>query len=158
MSKSRVRFAMKRMIVAVAVLGGVAADEPKTDVKAEVRKLQGVWRPESVTVYGKKQEGIDLETFSGMTLTIDGRKGILKAADDTTISVYEMTFDASKDPKTFDGKEIEGLDVGGTSKGIWKVDGDTLFWCFSNKDRPKGFESKADSNVIMMVQKRQKPK
>jgi uncharacterized protein (TIGR03067 family) len=158
MSKSRVRLTVRRMIVAVAVLGGVAADEPKTDVKAEVRKLQGVWRPQSVTANGKEQEGIGLETFRGMTLTIDGKKGILKAAADATISIYEMTFDASKDPKTFDGKEVEGLDVGGTIKGVWKVDGDTLFWCFSNKERPKGFESKPDSTVIMMVQKRQKPK
>jgi uncharacterized protein (TIGR03067 family) len=143
------------MMVALAVFGGLAADEPKPDVKAEVRKLQGVWRPESVTDHGKRQEGIDLETFSGMTLSIDGEKGLLKAADGFTISVFAMSFDASKDPKTFDTKEVEGLDVGGTTKGIWKVDGDTLLWCFSGKDRPKGFESTKGSDVTFMVMKRQ---
>jgi uncharacterized protein (TIGR03067 family) len=145
------------LFTAWVMMVGPAADDPKAGEKAALKQLQGVWRPESVTVHGKKQEGIDLETFSGMTLTIDKNKGILKAADDVPISVYELTFDASKDPKTFDGKEVEGLGVGETTKGIWKVEGDTLFWCFS-KDRPKGFESKPDSSVILMIQKRQKPK
>src|SRR6516225_2130753 len=41
--------------------------------------------------------------------------------------------DAGRDPKTFDAKEVEGLGVGRTYKGIWEVEGDTLKWCFSTK-------------------------
>ena len=48
---------------------------------------------------------------------------------------YELTYDTSKDPKTFDAKEVEGLGVGSVYKGIWKVEGNTLLWCFSLKDR-----------------------
>src|SRR5262249_13587589 len=101
-----VRFATWWMTAALLALSGVAADEPKASEGAAVKQLQGVWRPESVTVDGKKQEGIDLDTFKGMTLTIDRNKSILKADDDAPISTYEMTFDASKDPKTFDMKEV----------------------------------------------------
>jgi len=153
-----VRFAAWWMTSALLALGGVAADEPKASEGAAVKQLHGVWRPESVTVDGKKQEGIDLDTFTGMTLTIDRNKSILKAADDAPISTYEMMFDASKDPKTFDMKEVEGLGVGSIYRGIWKVEGDTLLWCFSLKDRPKRFESKPGTDVTLMVQRRQKPK
>jgi uncharacterized protein (TIGR03067 family) len=148
------------MTAALLAEGDVAADGPKASEKAALKQLQGVWRPESVTVNGKKQEGIDLDTFTGMTLTIDSDKNrsILKAVDDVPINTWEMTFDASKDPKTFDAKEVEGLAVGTIHKGIWKVEGDTLLWCFSLKDRPKEFESKKDTDAYLMVMKRQKPK
>lgn len=158
MRLTHVRFAVWWMTTTLLVLSGVAADEPKASERAAMKQLQGVWRPESVTVAGKKQEGIDLDTFKGMTLTIDRNKSILKAADDAPISTYEMTFDANKDPKTFDAKEVEGLGVGTIYKGIWKVEGDTLLWCFSLKDRPTRFESKEGTDVTLMVQKRQKPK
>jgi uncharacterized protein (TIGR03067 family) len=158
MRLTHVRFAVWWMTGAFLALSGVTADEPKASEGAAVKQLQGVWRPESVTVDGKKQEGIDLDTFKGITLTIGRNRSILKAAADAPISTYEMTFDASKDPKTFDAKEVEGLAVGSIYKGIWKVEGDTLLWCFSLKDRPKRFESKEGTDVTLMVQKRQKPK
>src|SRR5262249_59493355 len=111
---------------------------------------------------GRRQEagGHRPRHVHGNDLTIDSDKNrsILKADDDAPISTCEMTFDASKDPKTFDAKEVEGLGVGTIYKGIWKVEGDTLLWCFSLKDRPNRFESKGGTDVTLMVQKRQKPK
>jgi hypothetical protein len=61
--------------VTMMVLGGLAADEPKPDAKTAVKQLQGVWRPETVTVYGKKQSGIDLDTFKAVTLEVDKVSG-----------------------------------------------------------------------------------
>jgi uncharacterized protein (TIGR03067 family) len=150
-------FTVGGVTAAIIVLGGVAADEPKAGEGAEVTQLQGVWRLESVTVNGKKQEGIDLDMFRRMTLTIDKNRAVQKA-DDAPISTYEMTFDATKDPTTFDAKAVEGFGKGEVYKGIWKVEGDTLLWCFSQKDRPKKFESKDDTDVTLIVHKRQKPK
>lgn len=150
-------FTFGGVTAAMMVLAGAAGDEPKAGEEGAARQLQGVWRLESVTVNGKKQEGIDLDRFRRMTLTIDKNKAF-QAADDTPIATYEMTFDASEDPRTFDAKSVEGFGQGEVYKGIWKVEGDTLLWCFGQKDRPKKFESKDDTDVTLIVHKRQKPK
>jgi uncharacterized protein (TIGR03067 family) len=145
--------------VASMVLSGAAADEPKAGGKSAETRLRGAWRPESVTEHGRKLSGVDLETYRGMTLTIeDGNKSTLKTADGFVFEVHELKVDAGRDPKTFDSKAVEGLGVGTTSKGIWEVEGDTLKWCFGTKDRPKRFESEKGEDVIMMVMRRQKTK
>ena len=125
----------------------------KIDEKAEMSDPQGVWKPVSVTVSGEKLEGRLAEIASGATLIIEGDKAILKKGD-TTISVYEMAFDASRDPKTYDGKVVEGFEVGSTITGIWKVEEDILVWC-GGKKRPTRFESQP--GVIVTIHKRQDP-
>src|SRR4051794_29780851 len=124
----------------------------KSNEKAEVSKLQGVLIPEVVSVNGETQEGIDAETLNKATLSVEGGKGILRT-DDTTSSVYEMMFDASTDPKTFDGKVVEGVEVGATLRGIWKVGDDSLLWCGSKKEQPKRFES--GPGVVVIIYARQ---
>jgi uncharacterized protein (TIGR03067 family) len=151
-------FTVGGVTAAMMALGGAAADEPKAGEGAAVKQLQAVWKIEALTADGKKQEGDVLDTLRGMTLTIDGDRAVLKAADGATVGTYEMTFDASKDPKTFDAKEVQGASAGSVYKGIWKIEGDTLLWCFSPKDRPKKFESKEGTDVTLIVHKRQKPK
>ena len=137
------------MAVASVALGGMAADEPKAGHRAAVEQLRGSWRPESVTESGRRLTGADLEAYKGMTLTIQEGKSTLKAADGTVLSACELEVDAGRDPKTFDAKEVEGLGVGRIYKGVWEVKGDTLKWCFSTKDRPKGFESQELADFFM---------
>jgi uncharacterized protein (TIGR03067 family) len=146
------------MAVASVALGGVAADEPKAGDRAAVEQLRGSWRPESVTESGRRLTGADLEAYKGMTLTIQEGKSTLKAADGTVLSACELEVDAGRDPKTFDAKEVEGPGVGRIYKGVWRIKGDTLKWCFSTKDRPKGFEDKEEEDFFLLVLKRQKPK
>jgi uncharacterized protein (TIGR03067 family) len=146
------------MAVASVALGGVATDEPKAGERAAVEQLRGSWRPESVTEGGRKLTGADLEVYRGMTLTIREGKSTLKAADGTMLSACELKVDAGRAPKTFDAKEVEGLGVGRIYKGVWEVKGDTLKWCFSTKDRPKGFEVKEEADFFLLVLRRQKPK
>jgi uncharacterized protein (TIGR03067 family) len=123
----------------------------KSDETAEVSKLQGVWIPEVVSV-NETQEGIDAEMLNEATLTVEGGNGILRT-DDRTSSVYEMRFDASRDPETFDGKVVEGVEVRATFRGIWKVGDDSLLWCGSTKERPEGFES--GPGVVAIIYARQ---
>ena len=144
--------------VASVALSGVAADEPKAGDRGAVEQLRGSWRPESVTESGRRLTGADLEAYKGMTLTIQEGKSTLKAADGAVLSTCELKVDAGRDPKTFDAKEVEGLGVGRTYKGVWEVEGDTLKWCFSTKDRPKGFESQEGADFFLLVLSRQKPK
>ncbi len=142
--------------MASMALGGMAADEPKAGERAAMEQLRGAWRPESVTEGGRKLTGADLEVYRGMTLTIQEGKSTLKAADGTVLSACELKVDAGRDPKTFDAKEVEGLGVGRIYKGVWEIEGDTLKWCFSTKDRPKGFEDKGDEDFFLLVLRRQK--
>jgi hypothetical protein len=86
MRLSCVGIAVGAVVSAMTPLGGAAAEGPKARQQAAPEQLQGAWRPESVTVNGKKQEGVDLETFAGMTLAIGKNWGTLKAADDAPIS------------------------------------------------------------------------
>ncbi len=158
MRSAHARYTVAWMAVASMTLGGVAADEPKAGERAAVEQLRGVWRPESVTESGRRLTGADLEAYAGMTLTIRGGKSTLKAADGVVLSACELKVDAGRDPKTFDAKEVEGLGVGRIYKGIWKIEGDTLKWCFSTKDRPKGFESQEGADFFLLVLRRQKPK
>ena len=146
------------MAMASVALAGVAADEPKAGDRAAVEQLRGSWRPESVTESGRRLTGADLEAYKGMTLTIQDGKSSLKAADGTVLSACELEVDAGRDPKTFDAKEVEGLGVGRIYKGVWEIEGDTLKWCFSTKDRPKGFESQEGADFFLLVLRRQKPK
>jgi uncharacterized protein (TIGR03067 family) len=146
------------MAVASVALGGMSPDEPKAGEKSAVEQLRGSWRPESVTESGRRLTGADLEAYRRMTLTIQDGKSTLKAADGTVLSACELKVDAGRNPKTFDAKEVEGVGVGRIYKGVWEVEGDTLKWCFSTKDRPKGFEIKEDADFFLLILRRQKPK
>jgi uncharacterized protein (TIGR03067 family) len=128
----------------------------KSNEKAEVSMLQGVWIPYVVSVGGETKECFYAEMLDNATLIIEGGKVSFRT-DDTTIDVSEITFDASRDPKTFDGKVAEGFEAGATLNGIWKVgdDGDALalFWCGSNQERPKEFKS--GPGVVLIIYRRQ---
>ena len=158
MRPTHARYTVGWMALASMVLGGVAAEEPKAGGRPAVEQLRGAWRPESVTEGGRKLTGADLEVYKGMTLTIQEGKSTLKAADGAVLSACELKVDAGRDPKTFDAKEVEGLGVGRIYKGVWEIEGDTLKWCFSTKDRPKGFEDKEEADFFLLVLRRQKPK
>ena len=113
-----------------------------------MEQLRGSWRPESVTESGRKLTGADLEAYKGMSLTILEGKSTLKAVDGTVLSACELKLDAARDPKFFDAKEVEGLGVGRTYKGVWEVEGDTLKWCFSTKDRPNGVREQRGGGLL----------
>jgi uncharacterized protein (TIGR03067 family) len=93
-----------------------------------------------------------------MTLTIRDDRSTLKAADGPVLSACELKVNAAENPQAFDAKEVEGLGVGRIYKGIWEIDGDTLKWCFSTKDRPKSFKIQENADFFLLVLRRQKSK
>jgi uncharacterized protein (TIGR03067 family) len=131
----------------------VSAADDKKDPTA------GKWVIESVTRDGKANaalKGAVREHADGKyTLTPNAAPTAAKKPEPTT-GTY--TIDATKTPMTIDMKPKGGTYDGKTLLGIVKVDGDTLTIAFAEpgKDRPKAFESKEGSGVVLAVHKKAK--
>jgi uncharacterized protein (TIGR03067 family) len=72
-----------------------------------------------------------------------------------------IKIDPSTTPKCIDLKVEAGSLKGTTLEGVYECKGDELKLCLNFasgiRDRPLGFETKAGSNRVLLVLKRQKP-
>jgi uncharacterized protein (TIGR03067 family) len=134
-------------------LVSASAQKEGADTK-ELEKFQGKWVPVSTTIDGEALEEDELKhkslVFKGEKLT-----GMYKDKKRWTASVK---IDPSKNPARIDTTAEDGPRKGGTSKGIYKFDGDTLTICFvlDSKDRPTEFASRPGSGTLLIVHKRAK--
>jgi len=141
--------------VALAVGLLLAADTPKEDPakKKDSEKLQGAWKGDSGEVDGN---ALPDEFLKAAKFGFKGDKYTFEAGDEKESGT--ITLDASKTPATIDLKIEEGRDKGKTQLGIYKVEGDKVKFCFGQpdaKERPKDFSSKAGSDTIYIVFKRE---
>jgi uncharacterized protein (TIGR03067 family) len=132
----------------VAAFGVTVADDKKDPTA-------GKWVIESVTRDGKA-----VDALKGATrVHTDGSYTLTPAKDSkaaATSGTYKL--DTTKAPMTIDTAVKGGTYDGKTLLGIVKVDGDTMTVCFAEpgKDRPKAFESKEGSGVVLAVHKKAK--
>jgi len=148
------------IVVVVALL--VAADDPKGDVQAEMKKLEGTWRGVSFIADGKEAPG-DRAKGLALTLKADGTWTLL---DGKNTSDGTFTVDPGKKPKTGSFVIKSGIHKDKTTLDIYDLDGDTLKLCYvlvpagneSAKERPSKFASEAGSGHILWVMKREKAK
>lgn len=116
------------------------------DDKQDQEKMQGTWQAEKMTA-----DGMDFpaELVKEVKFIIKGDK-----INTTDSKEKDWTFklDASKKPKTIDATDGDGKKM----QGIYEFEGDTLKFCFNEKNRPKEFKSEAGSDSILMVLKRAK--
>lgn len=111
------------VLLTVAALG-LAADEPKGDLKA----LQGEWT-------SKDEQGESTWTFQGDRLSIK-----------TPNRAYEITIkldEAAKPEKTIDFDVLESSPnaKGYKAPGIYKIGGDKTTICFGSEARPKDYQA-----------------
>jgi uncharacterized protein (TIGR03067 family) len=136
------------MGLAFGALGLAAADDKNP--------LEGKWVIESLTRDGRDESG----SYKGGTRTNTGQKYTVAPPLGSSQSAASGTFtvDASKTPPTIDMKPGSGRYEGKTLPGIYKLEGDTLTIAFAEpgKDRPKAFESKPSSGVVLVVHKKAK--
>lgn len=128
----------------VVLFGGLAAAEDK-------KPLEGKWVIESLTRDGKADD-----SMKGATRVHEGDKYTITPAKDSKAAVTEGTFTIDAEKKTIDMKPSSGNFKGMTLQGIYKLDGDTLTVAFSAAERPKDFESKEGSKVVVAVMKKAK--
>jgi uncharacterized protein (TIGR03067 family) len=138
-----------QLIFAVTFCLLLGADDAKKSDKPDEKNILGTWTVVSVEEEGKKQ---DLPKNVKAVVT---RDKITFTADGKTLNELAYKIDASKKPKWID------LTIRGKKQtGIFEIKGDVLRICGTDSDRvkrPTAFETKADSEHILMVFKRAKP-
>jgi uncharacterized protein (TIGR03067 family) len=109
--------------------------------------LDGEWTMVSMEQRGQQ---IPEETVKQYRLTIQGNRWTVTTPHGVET---KMTFrtDASKDPKTID-LSLKTGDQEAVSRGVYKLEGDTLAVCRTTGDieRPTEFKTKPESGVMIV--------
>ena len=141
---------MRSLMAAVFFL--IAADDPSDQVKKDMTRLGGEWSMVSGQINGKAMPDAFLKgsrrvAKDGVTTVTIGGMPFMKA---------KFTIDPSKKPKTMDYLMLEGLTKGKKQLGIYKLEGDTVTFCFASpgKERPSDFTAKEGSGHTLSVWKK----
>lgn len=138
---------MRKCVLAVAAVVAFAT----AGVADDKKPLEGKWTIESLTRDGKADDGM-----KGATRVHEGDKYTITPPKDSKAPTTEGTFTIDAEKKTIDMKPSSGNFKGKTLLGVYKLDGDTLTVAFAEAERPKGFESKEGSKVVVAVMKKAK--
>jgi uncharacterized protein (TIGR03067 family) len=147
------RTVMTPTLLALALT--VAAPAPKTAPKKDPPSVAGEWALESAllgAVAVEREEGPCV-----LTISADGKFGIREGEDDVPeVLTYRLA--PAKDPAEIDLATTGDPPVTRV-RGIYKVDGDTVLLCWTEKGgRPTTFASPAGSKVALYTFRRVKPK
>ena len=142
---------MRFHVLAVLTTGLTFAGEVSSQdlPKKDFDKLQGTWQVVSLEREGKQE---DPEGIKNLKLVIKGGTYTLQGGEEA----FEGTFilDPTSKPKRMDTK---GAKIPRT-QGIYDLKGDGLKICWAEGDteRPREFATKPDSNLRLIVLKREK--
>ncbi len=147
-----------RAALALCLLVGSAAlaqELKKPDMKAEMKKLEGVW--EGFVVEGKGEKA-DRGPFH-LRLTITGNKMTAVDLNNNGKDMGAGTFklDLSKSVKEMDATGVVlPAKRDKTYLGIYELDGDILKWCVDNRRGEHPTEFRSNGGNFMMILKRKK--
>jgi uncharacterized protein (TIGR03067 family) len=150
---------MRTRTAAVLVLGLFLAVAARADDanKKDHEQFQGTWTTISAEMNGDKLGDDLVQTLKfvvkGDKFDVDGPSVILQQYAKGTFKM-----EATTKPKTIDVTVGEGDMKGDVVEGIYEFDDDTLKICakLTGKERPADFTTKAGSNMVSLVLKREK--
>lgn len=124
------------------------------DDKKDLSSLEGEWTMVSGSASGQSMPESMVKTAKRVAK--DGETAI--TINGQIFFKAKYTIDSSKSPKTIDYDMTEGVTKGKKQLGIYKIDGETVTFCFGapGKDRPDDFTSKPGSERTLSVWKRAK--
>jgi uncharacterized protein (TIGR03067 family) len=146
-----------RCLAVLAVVLLLAADDAKDAKKKDLDLLQGTWTASSVEFNGDK---VEADIVKNLSVVIDGDKMTIKG-ESVEVEKYgkaTLKIDPTTTPKIIDISITGGDEKGTTFEGIYEVDKDEWKLCIklAGKERPAKFESKAGTQDVLAVFKREK--
>jgi uncharacterized protein (TIGR03067 family) len=131
----------------------VAAAPGLKDPAAKPPTVEGEWTVESSLLGGKSDGVVEDHPIDKIIITTD-KWMVIRGGVDSNPS--NLVVDSKQNPPHLD-LTLPGR-AGTATKGIYKLDGDTLVLCYvlGGDERPTKFESPPNSNVRMMTLKRLK--
>ncbi len=130
---------------------------PKADdatVKAEVDKLQGVWKGFSAEMNGK---AVPEAQATANEITVTGTTWVIKDTVKKTQQTAVISVDPAQSPKALDLTFTEGPNKGLTARGIYEVSELELKFCLSaygSNKRPTAFATVDGSGASALLLKR----
>ena len=171
---------MKRLVALLLVLGLLVTgspswsaqnkddkkDEKKTEAKKEEKKAEPKLTPQqqeelkalsgtfAVTLFEQNGKKSTPEELKKMQVTQKGQEWSFTLGDEVTQG-KDIPY-PDKNPKEIDSLYLNGTLRDKVVYGIYKIEGDTITYCFADagNPRPKEFASKPDSGLTLMVLKR----
>jgi uncharacterized protein (TIGR03067 family) len=129
---------------------------PATSNAADAKMIQGVWRGARFSA-GK---GDDPDKGVALELAFKDNHITGKRLPEEKL-IGEGDFKLSTDGKSMNATGITGGFKAKNYPGIFKVEGDTLFWCVTTSsnaaDRPTGFVAEPAKKSYLIIVKRHKP-
>jgi len=135
-----------RVVLPFAVVLLIAAGGPAQDTKKELEKLQGEWTMVSMETKGMKAGDKVVKQYK---LTIKGDQWTVTTLKGGARATFKI--DPSKNPKTID-LTFELNKKGTPSRGIYKLEGDTLILCRAagDRERPKEFKTTEEAGILVV--------
>jgi uncharacterized protein (TIGR03067 family) len=126
-----------------------AQEERDDDARKELSRLQGTWMLVAADVEGTKTPR---EKIQRMKVVIEGDHYTLHFGGHVLAKDIRFQIDATRSPKSVD----DVLEDGKVIRGIYQLDGDTLYSCMAEvgKDRPTDFVARAGSGHTLRVFRR----
>jgi uncharacterized protein (TIGR03067 family) len=144
-------------LVALFAFGsGFAAPVPKEDpVKAELNKLNGLWKVTSM-----QKAGVETVEEDSAELLLTFKNGEFRWGEDSQPFGKIASIDPSRSPREVDYTYNRGSDKDKVQKAIYTLDADTFMDCFgeAESDRPTEFKSTAENGYTLVKYKRVKKK
>jgi uncharacterized protein (TIGR03067 family) len=148
---------MQRIICALVVMTTPLLLAADTDVRKEIKALQGKWKTVAGEAAGKPFPPFPKDGFGAFTIVIaaDG-----KSTGQTPFVEYQfsITVNPKNNPKTIEILHESGEQKGKRQYGIYQLEGHKFIFCMTplgsaEADRPKDFTTKDTANVVFVFER-----
>ena len=142
-------FAVVVGLLALTLGAAGAPGKDKKDDKDDVKKMEGEWK---ITAWEQGGLALPAESLEGSKWTVKGDRYVFEMDENKEEGAFKL--DPAKKPAAIDLDITSGNDKGKGQPGIYKLDGDTMTFCFNRPgatDRPTEFKSTEEGATFILV-------